>query len=99
MTQPLPIYEIDCAGISEPVELWRRYLAAVPAQDAVSFGYTLDSFWDAVEWAGPGDPGLCELVFLNSDQLASLQTLGGKPFLPAMQQLVQDTKRIRIHLR
>ncbi|QPA29003.1 barstar family protein [Brucella anthropi] len=90
----LPIYEIDCARIEKPDDLWRRYLSAVPAQDPESFGYTLDSFWDAVQWQGPGWPGECELVFRNSEALGKLKTRGGKPFLEAFKRLVSETDRI-----
>ncbi len=94
----LPVYEIDCKGIKTPYELWQRYLGTVPVHDAQSFGFTLDSFWDGVQWGGPGWPGECELVFKNSNALKDLLTLGGKPFLPAFEQLVADTDRIRIRL-
>jgi hypothetical protein len=94
----VPVYEIDCAGVTTPDKLWRRYLAVVPAQDAQSFGYTLDSFWDAVQWQGPGWPGECELVFKNTEALSELRTLGGKPFLEAFRRLVHDTSRISIKL-
>lgn len=94
----LPVYEIDCTGVQTAHELWQRYLAAVPAHDAQSFGYTLDSFWDGVQWGGPGWPGECELVFTNTEALSNLKTQGGKPFLPAFRQLAEDTDRIRIRL-
>ncbi|MEJ5018631.1 hypothetical protein WH297_02580 [Ochrobactrum vermis] len=94
----VPIYEIDCVGIKGPDELWRRYLSAVPAEDPESFGYTLDSFWDAVQWRGPGWPGECELVFKNVEALVNLKTRGGKPFLDAFRQLVADTDRLTIRL-
>lgn len=94
----LPVYEIDCTGVQTPYELWQRYLASVPVHDAQSFGYTLDSFWDGVQWRGPGWPGECELVFKNSQALNELKTLGGKPFLPAFEQLIADTDRIKIRL-
>ncbi len=94
----LPVYEIDCTGIESPDDLWRRYLSAVPAQSPESFGYTLDSFWDAVQWQGPGWPGECELVFRNVEALGVLKTRGGKPFLEAFRQLVTDTDRVTIKL-
>lgn len=94
----LPAYEIDCTGVESPDELWRLYLAAVPAQDPEAFGYTLDSFWDAVQWQGPGWPGECELVFKNVQALSKLKTRGGKPFLDAFRQVVVDTHRMTIRL-
>lgn len=93
-----PVYEIDCTGIKSPNELWQRYLDIVPVLDPESFGYTLDSFWDGVQWGGPGWPGECELVFRNVEALSGLRTLGGKPFLEAFRQLVADTDRVKIRL-
>jgi hypothetical protein len=93
-----PVYEIDCSGITTPDDLWRRYLDTVPTLDAASFGYTLDSFWDAVQWGGPGDPGECELVFTTVAALDGLRTRGGDPFLTAFRRLVSDTDRIKIRL-
>ena len=94
----LPIYEIDCTGIESADELWQRYLSTVPALYPESFGYTLDSFWDAVQWQGPGWPGECELIFRNVEALSKLKTLGGKPFLEAFRRLVSETDRITIKL-
>ena len=93
-----PVYEIDCTGVETPDDLWRRYLDAVPAIDPGSFGFTLDSFWDAVQWGGPGYPGDCELVFTNVEALNNLRTRGGDPFLEAFRRLVSDTDRIKIRL-
>ncbi|KAB2711806.1 barstar family protein [Brucella intermedia] len=94
----LPVYIIDCTGIKSADELWRRYLSAVPAENPEAFGYTLDSFWDAVQWQGPGWPGECELVFQNVDALAKLKTRGGQPFLEAFIRLANETDRITIRL-
>lgn len=94
----LPVYEIDCSGMQSSNELWQRYLDTVPVLDPESFGYTLDSFWDGVQWGGPGSPGECVLVFKNAEALSALKTLSGKPFLEAFRQLVADTDRVKIRL-
>jgi len=94
----LPVYEIDCTGIKSPNELWQRYLDTVPVREPASFGYTLDSFWDGVQWGCPGWPGECEVVFRNVSALSELKTLSNKPFLEAFRQLVEDTDRVKIRL-
>ena len=65
-------FVIDCRGVASEAEFWARYVEAVQPEGAERFGRSLDAFWQAVEWGGPGWPGKCVLHFANTHELRGL---------------------------
>ncbi len=78
---------IDCRGIEDCAEFWRRYIdAAQPAEGG--FGRNLDAFRDALA-GGPGWPGDCEVILENTAALQPLATSAGESFLEALRQIAE----------
>jgi ribonuclease inhibitor len=76
-------------------EFWQRYVDVTRPREADSFGRNLDAFWDALA-GGPGCPGKCELVFRNSEGLASLTTNAGASFLQALREIATAPNKVRV---
>jgi ribonuclease inhibitor len=63
-------YLLDCEAISSGAEFWDLYLRIVSPVGAGFFGRNLDAFWDATAGGGPGWPGNCQIVVVNTGLLA-----------------------------
>lgn len=78
---------IDCGGVTSAPDFWERYVGEVKPEGANYFGRSLDAFNDALA-GGPGDPGKCELVLLNSKALEAL----GPGFLQHLEEIVAQSR-------
>jgi ribonuclease inhibitor len=91
----LPRFLINCRDVGTVNEFWQRYVDVTRPREADSFGRNLDAFWDALA-GGPGCPGKCELVFRNSEGLASLTTNAGASFLQALREIATAPNKVRV---
>ena len=87
-------YTIDCALLKDEGAFWQAYLAATEPEGAGYFGRNLNAFWDALN-GGPGWPGECQLMFINT---ASLKALHEGRFYQALEKIARDSEFVDVCL-
>ncbi|MFZ6814593.1 barstar family protein [Undibacterium sp. Rencai35W] len=90
----MQIYTIDCKDVLSEVDFWQIYLQTVEPEGTHYFGKNLHALWDGVN-GGPGWPGLCELHFINTQ---SLRTLNDCLFYEQLCKLAKKSKTIQIFI-
>jgi ribonuclease inhibitor len=80
--------------VSSETEFWEKYIEVVRPDGTASFGRNLNAFWDAVSGGGPGWPGKCDIHFVNTDGLRSIDD--GR-FYSALREIASNSRYVLLH--
>ncbi|WP_084513716.1 barstar family protein [Azovibrio restrictus] len=83
---------IDCGSVQSEADFWSAYVRTAEPEGAGHFGRNLDAFWDGLN-GGPGWPGECRLLFINTSPLHAFR--GGK-FLEVLRDIASRSKAVEV---